>query len=280
MAARELLGNSRGADGVDGTAGSSADAEPGRCWARSTMSSAMRWGHQPNLSASAKSGRGLALARSRRLPSADRVARLTPGPARVSGVMLTARTVGCSAASRWMAGPSWVGSPRLTAGQIHTLYTAGSQTAWNTDVSGDGASDSWSLGDTGTTAYTGPVPDVSINPCSMVDATIQTTTTTTACAAPVSATACTPPSSEVTLASLANTTTPLSTPALGQPLTLSGTATGRDQHRHRIPLCRRDEPLPAAVGRYQRRRHQLHTHLAGPERDSITRIDNDRRASD
>jgi len=122
-----------------------------------------------------------------------------------------------------MAGPSWVGSPRLTAGQIHTLYTAGSQTAWNTDVSGDGASDSWSLGDTGTTAYTGPVPDVSINPCSMVDATIQTTTTTTACAAPVSATACTPPSSEVTLASLANTTTPLSTPALGQPLTLTGT---------------------------------------------------------
>ncbi len=111
----------------------------------------------------------------------------------------------------------------LTAGQIHTLYTAASQTAWNTDVGGDGASDSWSLGDTGTTAYTGSVPDVSINPCSMVDATIQTTTTTTACSAPVSATSCSAPSSAVTLASLANTSTSLNPPVLGQPLTLTCT---------------------------------------------------------
>ncbi len=117
----------------------------------------------------------------------------------------------------------------LTSGQIATLYSAGSQAAWNADLVADGADHSWSLGDTGTTPYTGAVPGVSANPCSFVDATIGAATSSTTCAAPASTSACPAPSAAVTLMSLAGGTLPFSVyPAPSQDLTVTVTV-ARDQ---------------------------------------------------
>jgi hypothetical protein len=57
----------------------------------------------------------------------------------------------------------------LSAGAITTLAGVSSQTTWNSDLSGDGASQSWGLGDAGTTTFSGTLPVIgSTDPCSMV----------------------------------------------------------------------------------------------------------------
>ena len=96
----------------------------------------------------------------------------------------------------------------LTAGQITALYTAGTQTAWAADVAGDGASDSWSLGDGGTGVYTGTVPDVAPAACAFVDATITVSGSNVTCAAPAGIGACPAPTATTSLESLASKVTP------------------------------------------------------------------------
>jgi hypothetical protein len=116
----------------------------------------------------------------------------------------------------------------LTSVQISTLFRAPSQAAWNTDISSDGAAAAWTLGDDGTTAYTGTVPGVTPNPCSFADVTVAAATASNTCAAPPSGSACPAPSSAVTLASLANKTTPFAVdPTPTQVLTVT-TAAARD----------------------------------------------------
>ena len=62
-----------------------------------------------------------------------------------------------------------VDSIALSPAQISTLDTAASQPIWNSDLSSDGASQSWGLGDTGTTTFTGTLPVIgSTSPCTMV----------------------------------------------------------------------------------------------------------------
>jgi hypothetical protein len=57
----------------------------------------------------------------------------------------------------------------LSPSQVSTLSGAGSQSAWNTDVSADGASMSWGLGDAGTTTFSGSLPVIgATSPCTMV----------------------------------------------------------------------------------------------------------------
>jgi hypothetical protein len=96
----------------------------------------------------------------------------------------------------------------LSTAQVTALYATTSQSDWASLVATDGASDSWPLSDTGTTAYTGAVPDVTPSSCAFVDATVAVTTTAgTTCAAPPGASGCPAPSSAVTLATLAGRTT-------------------------------------------------------------------------
>ena len=57
----------------------------------------------------------------------------------------------------------------LASGAVSTLASASTQTAWNSDLSSDGASNSWSLGDSGTSTYAGTLPLIgTTNPCTMV----------------------------------------------------------------------------------------------------------------
>jgi hypothetical protein len=92
--------------------------------------------------------------------------------------------------------------PALSSAQISTLYGAGTQTAWASDLTSDGAVKAWTLGDSGTTAYTSAVPNVTPLPCAFVDVTIGDTGSAAKCAAPSSASACGAPSSLLTLATL------------------------------------------------------------------------------
>jgi hypothetical protein len=96
----------------------------------------------------------------------------------------------------------------LTKTQINTLRTAGTQIAWAADVTNLSATSFWALGDNGTTPYTGTVPNVTPAACSFVDATVGAAGVTATCAAPARPSSCSTPSSSVTLASLANKTTP------------------------------------------------------------------------
>jgi hypothetical protein len=118
--------------------------------------------------------------------------------------------------------------PMLTAAQVTTLYGAGTQATWNTDVAGTNtggglttaATHAWQLGDPPTGVYTGtpswyPSP---ATPCTYVNATIGVTAgAAVTCAAPVAASACTAPTSSVTLASLAGLATTLPSPVPATP---------------------------------------------------------------
>lgn len=111
--------------------------------------------------------------------------------------------------------------PVLSAAQLSALYTAGTQTVWNTDLVSDGATKAWTLGDAGSTAYTGTVPSVTPNACAFIDLTVGATGTATSCMAPASVVACAAPTSALTLASLAATTTVSVLPTTTQTLTLT-----------------------------------------------------------
>ena len=111
--------------------------------------------------------------------------------------------------------------PTLTAAQITNLYKAGTQSAWLTYLTSYGAINAWALGDTGATAYTGTIPSVSVSACAFVDVTVGVVGLTSACAAPVRALACLAPTSALTLASLAASTSTSVAPTLAQPLTLT-----------------------------------------------------------
>ncbi len=119
--------------------------------------------------------------------------------------------------------------PVLTAAQITALDGSASQSAWNANLTADGAVKAWALGDDGTTAYAGAVPGVAPNACAFADVTVGATGATTTCAAPVSPSPCSAPSNGLTLGSLAASTSVASNPSPGQTLgvtiTLSRDAT-------------------------------------------------------
>jgi hypothetical protein len=111
--------------------------------------------------------------------------------------------------------------PALTMAQTTGLYAATSQAGWNSALNADGAVDAWQLGDDGSTAYTGAIPNVTPNLCGFADVTVATISgSSTRCAAPSSSSACGAPSSSLTLASLAATTTLPANPSPGQSLAL------------------------------------------------------------
>jgi hypothetical protein len=81
----------------------------------------------------------------------------------------------------------------LNSTQVSTLHAAGSQTTWNSDLSTDGASESWGLADSGTTTYSGTLPVIgTTDPCSMISIAVGATSfciyspgsTTSACVTP------------------------------------------------------------------------------------------------
>jgi trimeric autotransporter adhesin len=112
----------------------------------------------------------------------------------------------------------------LSTSQISNLYTAGSQTTWNTRLAALAPTYSWTLGDDGNTAYTGTVPSVTPAACAFIDATVATTTTSTACAYPTSSTACAAPSITTRLSTLAGTTKTFGvSPTTGQAMTITVT---------------------------------------------------------
>jgi hypothetical protein len=82
----------------------------------------------------------------------------------------------------------------LSAATVAGLAGSSSQAAWNSAITTAGATGSWSLGDSGTSAYTGTLPVVgATSACSFVDVAIGgtafcvfPTSLTTACAAPAS----------------------------------------------------------------------------------------------
>jgi hypothetical protein len=115
--------------------------------------------------------------------------------------------------------------PALTATQITNLRNASTQTAWNTLLTSSGATRAWTLGDAGTTAYTGTIPNVTPAACAFIDVTVGTTGVSATCAAPSSGTACAAPGSGLTLTSLAASTSlsPLPTPT--QNVTIIATIT-------------------------------------------------------
>ncbi len=120
----------------------------------------------------------------------------------------------------------------LTAAQITTLYQGGTgaQSTWNADLTTDGATRAWSLGDDGSTAYTGAVPDVTPNPCAFVDVTVGAAGAATTCAAPSGASACGPPTGSLTLANLGASTAPAGGPTPAQPLTVTLTVARDTTH--------------------------------------------------
>jgi Concanavalin A-like lectin/glucanases superfamily len=113
--------------------------------------------------------------------------------------------------------------PPLSTAQIAALYAAGTQASWATLVTTDATTNSWTLGDNGSTAFTGTVPSVTPNACAFVDVTIGTAAATTRCAAPSSASACAAPTASLTLSSLAATVTIASLPTPAQTLTVTET---------------------------------------------------------
>ncbi len=60
----------------------------------------------------------------------------------------------------------------LSAAQVSALAAAGSQPTWASTVTADGATESWSLGDTFGAAWAGAVPGLSGNPCGSVQVTV------------------------------------------------------------------------------------------------------------
>jgi Concanavalin A-like lectin/glucanases superfamily len=113
--------------------------------------------------------------------------------------------------------------PPLTTAQIAALYAAGTQATWTTLLTSDGTTNSWTLGDNGTTAFTGTIPNVTPNACAFVDVTIGTASSSSRCAAPSSASACVAPTSSLTLSSLAATVTFALLPTPSQSLTMTET---------------------------------------------------------
>lgn len=111
----------------------------------------------------------------------------------------------------------------LSKGQAASLYGSASQSAWNTALTADGASLAWTLGDNGTTAYTGTVPNVTPAACAFVDVTVGATGAATTCAAPAGAGACAAPSGSITLASLGPSTSLAVFPTPAQPVTVTVT---------------------------------------------------------
>lgn len=57
----------------------------------------------------------------------------------------------------------------LTSSQISALYSSGSQSSWQADLSSDGAGYSWNLADTGSDLYSGALPGVSAPTCYLAD---------------------------------------------------------------------------------------------------------------
>jgi hypothetical protein len=120
--------------------------------------------------------------------------------------------------------------PSLNAAQTSALYAAGSQANWNTLLVSDTAVDAWQLGDDGTTAYTGAIPNVTPNLCAFADVTVQGTAgSSTNCAAPASGAACSAPTGSLTLASLGASTAlpvnPTPSQSLGVLITLARDST-------------------------------------------------------
>lgn len=113
--------------------------------------------------------------------------------------------------------------PPLSTAQLAALYAAGSQTTWATLLTSDGTTNSWTLGDNGSTAFTGTIPNVTPNACAFVDVTIGTAAGTTRCAAPSSASACAAPTASLTLSSLAASVAFVSLPTPAQALTVTET---------------------------------------------------------
>lgn len=113
--------------------------------------------------------------------------------------------------------------PALTSAQVTALARAGTQATWASLLVADGATYGWALGDPGTTAYTGPIPAVTANPCGFVDVTVGVAGTTTTCAAPPSAAPCPTPSGSLTLATLPPSVTLAASPTPSRPITLTFT---------------------------------------------------------
>jgi hypothetical protein len=113
--------------------------------------------------------------------------------------------------------------PPLTAAKITALYTAGTQTTWASLLSTDAATGAWILGDAGTTAFTGTIPNVTPNACAFIDVTVGATGATTNCAAPASSSACGAPTSALTMATLAASTTISNLPTPSQTVTVTAT---------------------------------------------------------
>jgi Concanavalin A-like lectin/glucanases superfamily len=110
----------------------------------------------------------------------------------------------------------------LSAAQITGLYTAGSQTVFDANVSAAGATNYWKLGDNGQQTFAGPYPVIgAVSPCEHVRATVGTSGK---CLHPVSATACPAVSSTYSLATLAAAAaTPVTVPVVGTPQTITTT---------------------------------------------------------
>jgi len=90
----------------------------------------------------------------------------------------------------------------LTAANISSLYTSGSQSTYDSRATTFGATRSWKLNDNGQQSYTGTLPGGAGDPCAHIRVTVGTSAGL--CLYPVSATACPAQSSTYTLASLAS----------------------------------------------------------------------------
>jgi len=99
----------------------------------------------------------------------------------------------------------------------------GTQTTWNGYLTTLAATRAWGLGDDGTTAFTGTVPNVTPAACAFVDVTVGVSGASATCAAPPAGSACGAPSGATTLASLGATTAFGLLPTPAQALTVTVT---------------------------------------------------------
>jgi len=113
--------------------------------------------------------------------------------------------------------------PALSAAQVSQLYASGTQTTWNGYLTTLAATRAWGLGDDGTTAFTGTVPNVTPAACAFVDVTVGVSGASATCAAPPAGSACGAPSGATTLASLGATTAFGLLPTPAQALTVTVT---------------------------------------------------------
>jgi hypothetical protein len=118
----------------------------------------------------------------------------------------------------------------FTAANVTDMYTATTQSAYETRAAAKSPVNLWTLKDTGLTTYAGPFPVLgTTDPCTQVSVTVGTTAGgVSKCLHPVLATACPALTSTYTLATLGSAGSVTLTPSLvGTPVTLT-TITARD----------------------------------------------------